>query len=257
MYPADIGNRLICVMPTSPVKSHPSTDLIDRTIASVRQQVGPDVLLIILADGVRPEQREMLKPYTQYVAELRRKYGRALNPFVMQFYEHKHQVGMLRWLFDKRPHLGPSIPSPHILFVEHDTPFTPDPIDWENVLSVLDGKAFEMIRFLYEGDIHPEHQYMVLGKEILGKDSVNKSVYIRTKQFSARPHVATWDFYKRALEQFSPWANSFVEDKMHSVCSEDPDNWPIGIYYPDPPRGRSFHLDGRAGEEKFEGNQVF
>jgi hypothetical protein len=44
---------------------------------------------------------------------------------------------------------------------------------------------------------------------------------------------------------------------MHGVVLDNPDVWRIGIYYPPPPRGRSFHLDGRQGDEKFEGKQVF
>lgn len=249
-YPSDISDRLVCVIPTSPVKSHPSTDMIEQTIASVRRQVGPDVFITILADGVRDEQREMLKPYHQHVAQLRRLFANNFHVFIMEFYGHKHQVGMMRWFM----RAGWSLKAkPHILFVEHDTPFTPDPIDWENVLDFLGRPGgLDMVRFLYEGDIHPEHRHMVIGTLVHGGQK-----FIRTKQFSARPHVATWDFYQRALAQFSLGANSFIEDRMHSVCQENPDDWRIGIYYPPPPRGRSFHLDGRQGEAKYDEKQVF
>jgi hypothetical protein len=251
MYPADIGNRLICVMPTSPVKSHPSTDLIDRTIASVRQQVGPDVLLIILADGVRPEQREMLKPYHLYVAQLRRTYGLSMSNFVMEFFLHKHQVGMLRWLIQKHMWAAAK-PKPHILLVEHDAPFTPDPIDWGNVLDLLDSKQFDVVRFLFEGDINEAHRHMA-GATINFKGMD----YVETRQYSARPNVATWDFYERALGRFSSNAVCFFEDLAHSFCQEEPEAWKIGIYYPPPPRGRSFHLDGRQGDAKYDERQVF
>lgn len=255
MHPENIADRLICVIPTSPVKSHPDTGLIDRTIASVRQQIGPNPLIMILADGVRAEQREMLKPYHTYVAELRRRYAGNMKYFVMEFFEHRHQVGMLRWVFRKGVGtLSRDEPSaPHILFIEHDTPLTPDPIDWEEICGLLDKRELDMVRFLYEGDIHPEHRHMLTGEVLF----TPKRSYPLTRQFSARPHVATWDFYRRALEQFSPQANSFIEDKMHSVCEADTEHWRIGIYYPDPPRGRSFHLDGRQGDSKFEDRLVF
>lgn len=249
-YPADIAERLICVIPTSPVKSHPSTDLIDQTIRSVRAQVGPNVLVIILADGVRPEQREMLKPYLSYVAQLRRTYGLDMHYFVMQFHEFSHQAKMLRWLLQKGMFALKN--RPHLFWLEHDTPMTLDPIDWGNVLDALDAKEFGLIRFLYEGRIHPEHEHLMMGTV-----QRNGQNYVRTKQFSARPHVATWDFYERMLAQFSPNALTFTEDLMHSVCQGDPDAWPMAIYYPDEPRGRSFHLDGRQGADKFEGKLVF
>jgi hypothetical protein len=169
----------------------------------------------------------------------------------MQFLEHKHQVGMMRWLFQKG--MFALRQKPHILFIEHDTPMTLDPIDWEEICSLLDKRELEMVRFLYEGDIHPEHKHLLTGEWLYTPNTA----YALTRQFSARPHVATWDFYERALAQFSPSANSFIEDKMHGVVLDDPEKWRIGIYYPPPPRGRSFHLDGRAGGDKFEGNQVF
>lgn len=251
MYPENIADRLICVIPTSPVKSHPDTGLIDRTIASVRQQIGPNPLIMILADGVRAEQREMLKPYHTYVAELRRRYAGNFQYFVMEFFNHLHQVGMLRWVFRKGIS-GLASRAPHILLCEHDCPFTPDPIDWGNVCAVLDAKRFDVVRFLFEGDIHAEHRHMA-GATI----SFNGMDYVETKQYSARPNVATWDFYERALLQFSPSANTFFEDKLHGVVLDNPAAWPIGIYYPPPPRGRSFHLDGRQGDSKFEEKLVF
>jgi hypothetical protein len=249
-YPADIADRLICVIPTSPVKSHPSTDLIDQTIRSVRAQVGPNVLVIILADGVRPEQRDMLKPYISSVAQLRRTYGLDMHYFVMQFLEHKHQVGMIRWLTQKGMFALKN--RPHIALVEQDAPFTLDPIDWGNCLDILDSKRFDVVRFLFEGDINAAHRHMA-GATINFKGMD----YVETCQYSARPNVATWDFYERALAQFSPNACCFFEDLAHSFCQEDPKAFPIGIYYPPPPRGRSFHLDGRQGAPKFDDKQVF
>lgn len=192
----------------------------------------------------------MLKPYHTYVAELRRRYAGNMKYFVMEFFEHVHQIGMMRWLFRKELRITST--GPHLLFQESDTPFTTDPIDWANVLDMLDSKRFEMLRFLFEGDIHPEHRHMAGATvNFKGMD------YVETRQYSARPHVATWDFYRRALEKFSPKANCFLEDKLHGTVLDNPEAWPIGIYYPPPPRGRSFHLDGRQGDPKFDDTQIF
>ena len=247
-----LADRLIVVIPTSPIRSHPSTDLIDRTIDSVRAQIGPDPFLVILCDGVRPEQMDLRDAYDRYVAELKHKYGGSMQNFVMRFYEHRHQVGMLRWFINVKAPWGQRKHPPHILFVEADCPLTPDPIDWQNVCDLLDSKRFDVVRFLFEADINVEHRHMA-GATI----HFNGMDYVETRQYSARPNVATWDFYIRALSRFSRDAVCFFEDYAHSFCQEEPLDWPIGIYYPPPPRVRSYHLDGRQGDEKFDGKQVF
>ena len=247
-----LADRLIVVIPTSPIRSHPSTDLIDRTIDSVRAQVGPDPFLVILCDGVRPEQMDLRDAYDRYVAELKRKYRSTMENFVMRFLDHKHQVGMLRWFINgKAPWNGRTV-KPHVLLVESDTPLLPEPINWDNVCGVLDSGRFDVVRFLFEGDINAAHRHMA-GATIDFKGQK----YVETCQYSARPNLATWDFYIRALAKFSPAALCFFEDLAHGFCQEDPNAWKIGIYYPDPPRARSFHLDGRQGDPKFDDTQIF
>jgi len=81
----------------------------------------------------------------------------------------------------------------------------------------------------------------------------------KTTQFSARPHVASVEFYEKLLARFSSNAKCFVEDYAHSVCQTDPwEEWRLSIYTP---RGanmkRSYHTDGRAGSAKFDETQVF
>ena len=61
--------EITVVIPTSPIPSHPSTAIIDETIASVRKQL-PDSRIIVTADGVRAEQVGMANNYFEYLVAL-------------------------------------------------------------------------------------------------------------------------------------------------------------------------------------------
>ena len=53
------------LIPTSPIPSHPSTEMIETTIASVKEQL-PDAPIIVMIDGIRPEQAELRPAYDEY-----------------------------------------------------------------------------------------------------------------------------------------------------------------------------------------------
>ena len=132
---------------------------------------------------------------------------------------------------------------------------------------MLTGKSPQMVRFHHESVIPEAHQHMMVGSYIYRNHVVARGIeFLTTCQFSARPHLATIDFYRRVLECFTPQAKTFVEDKMHGVCHEAYKlrgdagwrEWPIGIYAPaDGNLKRSYHLDGRAGGPKFDDQLVF
>lgn len=56
---------LTVVIPTSPIHSHPSTAIINQTIASIRNRTDADI--VITADGVRNEQRSYTDDYYEYL----------------------------------------------------------------------------------------------------------------------------------------------------------------------------------------------
>jgi hypothetical protein len=237
---------ITAIVITSPIPSHPSTAIIHETLQSIRYHL-PDCELLVLADGVREEEMDCRPDYMEFLSKLASDelfgYGKAM---LLASFEHRHQVGLMRRFFDH-------IRSPLLLFMEHDTPLTTDPIPWQNLCDVLLNTGVDYVRFNPEVQIHPEHMHLMLDK-----------IYpygvplMRTIQFHARPHLATKRFYERLLGKFTPGANCFIEDYAHSVCQvEGWDAWPLTIYAPDGNQKRSRHTNGREGSQKFDDRQVF
>jgi hypothetical protein len=201
-----------------------------------------------MIDGVRPEQRDFADRYYRYMRNLVMEpvfYHR--NVLFVPFAEFTHQVGMLRKVLE-------TIKTPLILFCEQDTPLVTDYVLPMKEISeaILSGDV-NSIRFLHEAHILEEHEYL------MGEKIKSHGVPLtKTIQFSARPHVASVEFYKKLLERFSPDARCFVEDKAHSICQTDPwDEWRLSIFTPNGNMKRSYHTDGRAGAAKFDDKQVF
>lgn len=246
-----VHDQVTVVMPTSPIKSHPSTEKIDKVIASVRNQL-PGVRIVVTFDGVRPEQEHMRANYEEYIRRFLAKYNNQnVYPIIME--EFSHQVGMAR---EALKHVA----TPVILYVEHDIAFWDDPIDWKSCINTITSGELDMLRFHFERAVPKVHQHMMVDKE-----PIELSVpVIRTFQWSQRPHLASTDFYRRILtDYFTPEAKSFIEDHMHGVVAdsyEQTKDWTkfkIGIYNPPGSIERAYHLDGREGEDKYDDRQIF
>lgn len=225
----------------SPIKSHPGTAVLEETISSVRHHL-PDSEIVLMFDGVRAEQEHMRAAYeeaTRRTLWLAKSWG-AVCPFV--FDRHLHQVGMLRAVLDE-------IRTPLMLFVEADTPLEKDPIDWATCCDLITSRKADVVRMYHESAVPPEHEYLM--REQRGD-------FLHTVQWSQRPHLASVEYYRRALEKyFTPEANCFVEDVMHGACQAWPDEHKLFIYTPEGGYRRSFHSDGRAGEPKWDDQQTF
>lgn len=243
-------NGITAIIPTSPSKLHPDTSIIEETIRNIRTHL-KDEEIIITFDGVRKEQEYLREQYQEYIRKvlwiINRQYK---NIIPLIFDTHTHQVGMMR---EALKH----VKTDKILYVEHDTPITPDlPIDFDSVCKMIDSKTADLVRFHFESFIPKEHESLIVSEpmELFGVD------YVKTIQWSQRPHVASVEFYHRILNHFSPNAISFIEDWIHSVVisaykTEQMQGWnrfKIWIYHP---KGgnikRSYHTDGRAGEDKY------
>jgi len=235
-----IGKPAITVVvPVSPIKSHPSTEILDETLESITHQL-PDARIIVTFDGIRPEHEHRRDDYEQFIERALRKHNNKIYPMI--FDEHTHQVGMLRASIKHC--------SKYILYVEQDTPFTTDYIDWQGCIADL--KRVDLIRFHFEAQIPEPHKYLMMGKV------QNSTVpLLRTKQYSQRPHITTKSFYEKVLLNFTPHAKSFIEDRMHSVAQQYPKEYRLAIYNPTGSIKRSYHTDGRAGEDKLDGTQIF
>lgn len=242
---------LTVVVPVSPIPSHPDTKVLDETLDSIRHHL-PDAEIVLTFDGVRAEQEHRRGDYERFIqAALWRADHAYGNVWPLIFEDHQHQTGMMRAVLDK---LDTSL----LMYVEQDAPLvTDEPIDFELITQfILDGHS-NLVRLHHEGRIPAEHEHMVHGDD---------GGFIRTSQWSQRPHVASVAFYRRIMAaHFSPGARSFIEDRMHGVVDEAyrVDGLPgwrqyaLHIYNPGQNLCRSYHTDGRAGEAKYDGTQVF
>lgn len=242
----DINYAMTIIIPTSPIPSHPSTEIIDQTIKSIRHHTAMDIIITI--DGVRPEQEHMRNDYIEYIRKLLWKCNFEYeNVMPILFDKHVHQSGMMKKALEY-------IKTPLLLYVEHDTPLVTDmEIDWEDVCStILQGKA-NVVRFHYEAQIPSEHEYLMLHDKDMPR-------YTATRQWSQRPHVAKTEFYRDVMKYFSENANCFIEDRLYTECERgDWETWRVCIYTPDGNIKRSLNLDGRGDDIKYdkEGQQIW
>lgn len=245
------SNYITAFVTTSPIASNPSTDIIEQTLHSIRCHL-PRSVIHILADHPRYAlSAEEKDRYAEFIGNLKFLLYRSYEPFMLhQFADFSHQVRMMRET------LMSGCKTPLLLFSEHDCPLVQIenlPIPWPKICRALDRGDVEFVRFLPEPQIHPEHQYLMRGMIYPLELPLMKTV-----QFSARPHVATRDWYLRVLGTFGASAQCFIEDGFYTHAVRDPwEKWKMAIYNPRGNAQRSLHLDGRAGAEKFDGTQVF
>lgn len=230
------------VLLTSPIPSHPSTEIIEETIRSIRFYTNAKIIIGI--DGVREEQKDMTQNYEEYIYKLLWKCNfEYKNVYPIVFDKHMHQSGMMREIL-------PLIETPLLLFMEHDTPLVTDlSINWSKILDSLVDK-YNLVRFHYEAFIPEEHKYLMVGAV---EDDFQKTI-----QFSARPHLARTDFYRRLMQRFSAQSNCFIEDRAYGQIVEEPwENWKMVIYHPEGVIKRSLNLDGRNGSQKYDSQQIW
>lgn len=244
----DLGVQdvLSVVIPTSPIPSHPSTEIISKTIESVRFHTGAPIYVTI--DGLRNEQQDRASEYDEYVRRLLWQCNFEYdNVIPLVFDTHVHQSGMMKEVLSQ-------ITTPLIMYVEHDTPLVTDrPIDWEYLTRVLMRGDARSIRFHYEETIPEPHEHLMIPDK-------DMPYLLATRQWSQRPHLSRTDFYKDAMRFFSDEANCFIEDFLYGVCvGADWDAWKLFIYSPVDELGfkRSLNLDGRADDVKYDDRQIW
>lgn len=245
-HPADTDptRNITVVIPTSPIPSHPSLDVITQTVLSVRAQL-PDAEIIITADQPRPELDHRADQYATYLQRLVWTANHTWrNVTVLVADEWRHQAGVAAAALDV-------VTTPLVLFVEHDTPLE-GVIPWRRLTEYVLGDDYRMIRLHYDASIHPEHEWLMVDDEPV--DDGSGVPIRRTLQWSQRPHLAGTDWYRRLLaDHFPDTARTMIEDRMHGIVETAPwDDWRLGIYQPaDGSIKRSGHLDGRQGDDKY------
>ena len=246
-YTADNVTVLVA---TSPIRSHPSTDIIQTTLDSIRR-VLPRSEIFIMIDGVRPEQEYLRAEYEQYIGRLlwmiNTEYTNILPVLAQEF---NHQSGMTRMAL-------PLVKTPNIMFVEHDTPLIGD-IDISSIIGAVNAGGVDLVRLHHETHVLVEHEHMMIDTSPI---QINGVGLMKTVQWSQRPHVASKAFYERILRNhFTENAKTMIEDVMHGVvhsaflnrAGAGWSDFRLWMYTPDVnDMKRSDNLDGRKDEEKY------
>lgn len=246
-----VGEEVTVIIPVSPIKSHPETNILEETIASVRHHL-PNSEIVITFDGVCKDQESMSKNYQEHIRRvlwLSRFWGK-VTPHI--FEDHVHQSGMMKEVID-------TIQTPIVLYVEQDTPLVIDQdIDIDLIKNKITSGDSNVIRLHHEAVIPKDHESMIIGSP--------EDCLLKTVQWSQRPHFASTAFYKRIMsEQFSTISRCFLEDLIHGRVLKDWyrfgeqgwNQWRLHIYYPGENIKRSYHTDGRAGSKKYDHNQIW
>jgi hypothetical protein len=230
-------NDITIVMPTSWLPSHPDTRVIDQTIADVRIHF-PDNEIIMQIDGLRSELADKKESYDEYKNRvLWKSLHEWKNVVPVIFDDHSHQSTMMTKTIDM-------IQTPLMIYIEGDAPLTPDmEIDWDSCISLIERKVAKTIRFHFESAIPKEHSHLMHGQT---------NGFVKTTQWSQRPHLTTVDYYRDVVLPNVPEL-TFIEDTFHGYVQDH--HWEhskLWIYHPnDGNIKRSYHIDGREGRRKF------
>lgn len=238
-------NDITVLMPVSPIPSHPSTEVIDEVIKSIRDRL-PHSEIIIMFDGLSSTTMQYKTQYEQFKQKMLLKINLDLENVVpLIFDKHEHQSGMTRVALNM-------VTTSTILFVEQDTPLHND-IPFKDLIEPIKSGYCNTIRFHFEASIPPEHEHLMLDKtpiNILGVP------FLRTRQWSQRPHLSSTHYYKKICKRYWDYKPRFIEHIMYGLIAEGGNNFDehrLHIYAPEGTLVRSKHLDGRRyGAEQYD-----
>lgn len=236
-------NDITVLIPICPMPSHPGTEVLDETIASIRERL-PNSEIILMFDGINPTLMHLKAAYEEYKQTMLWRINHEMNnvtPIV--FEEHKHQSLMLAEAIKL-------VRTPLILWSEQDTPLHNE-IPFEDIIPILETGYANLIRFHHEAQIHAEHEYLMLDPnpiEVLGQP------FVRTRQWSGRPHLATTKFYQEIIDKYWTDRPEFIEHRMYGIVVDgDYDEFRLHMYAPKGTYVRSKHTDGRRkGADQYD-----
>lgn len=228
-------SEIVVLIPTTAMPSQPSTEVIDRTLTSIRENL-PDSEIIVMFDGLKPDLLDKRPAYEEYIQRLLWK---------MNYEWH----GVIPLIFDQWSHQSlmtkqalTMVTTPFILFVECDAPLTGE-IPWNELMEVVRAGYANVIRFHHEAQIHPEHQHLMLDKK---PTTIMGVPLLRSRQWSGRPHLASTEFYRDIANRYWDSQPRFIEHIMYGLL--DTGGWEqfrLHIYAPKGTLVRSLHIDGR------------
>ena len=243
----ELGDLVSVVVPTSPIETHPSLDVLNETLDSVQERL-PGCDVIVGFDGVRPEQEKFADAYAEYTRRALTSFAydrRNVTPLLLRSWVH--QANVTRAMLDH-------VHTPTVLFVEHDCPLIGDVPFGDLAALVTSGEA-NVVRLLHEANVLEPHRYLMLDDSPRVLDGVPM---IGTVQWSQRPHLASTAYYRHLIRRyFGHGSRTMIEDVMHGVLQQSfrQGGWGMDrvfIYAPDGDMKRSTTTDGRGSEPKFD-----
>lgn len=237
-------SNITAIIPMVAIPSHPSSEVVDQTIENIRSRL-PDAEIILMFDGVPPQLMHLKGNYEKFTQEMLLKVNKMDGVTPLVFSEHHHQSLMTKKALE-------FVRTQLILWSEQDTPLH-DHIPFGDIEPVLLTGYANVVRFHFEAQIHPEHQYLMLDQkpiEILGVP------FLRTRQWSGRPHLATTKYYREIASKYWDDQPRFIEHVMYGVVVDGPyDEHRMHMYAPEGTLVRSLHTDGRRkGAEQYDPN---
>jgi hypothetical protein len=235
MQPDNVSDLITVVIPTSPIPAHPSTEILEKVIASIRVHL-PTAEIIIMCDGIRTGVEHRREQYTEYLQRVLWKCGhewQSVLPVVFQ--EHSQQAAMMKKVL-------PKIRTPLFLFCEHDTTLDDKVIDWTAITKLLMSGEANTVRLYWFAELHPEHLYLM--RERTGD-------FVKTIQWSSWPHISRVDFFARMLRQhfITDWPLVMIEKVLYGPVLGNPwDEYRTYIYCPQPDGIRFHHLNARLDQ---------
>lgn len=237
-----IDHLTTVLITTSPRPAHPSTEQVENTVLSVRYHF-PTAEILILCDGVRPEQQARKEAYSEFVLRVE---ALCLEKWqkvrLIVFPEWQHQA----WTIAKGVQ---QVETPLLLFTEDDQLLLPEPIPWHDMAALLLQGNVRLIRFMLEDSIKPEWQHLMLGPfQLSGVDTLLQ----KTVQWSQRTHIARADYYRSMIaKHLKPLDRCYLEDRLYGQCDDWEENR-LTIFTPTGKMARIWHSDGRLGEQKYD-----
>lgn len=241
---------LVTVSPTS--RPDRQAEILATTIASVRER-SPDTPMVIVCDGVRPEQAHLARSYGQLVHWITgaSRDWRAV-PLVLN--EWRHQALAARAALSM-------VRTSALLFMEQDTPLEGD-VPLDACAALVRTGQYDLVRFHHESEILEPHRHLMLDRtsravEVPGEQWVPVR---RTIQWSQRPHMAATARYRTWLATyFGSESRTCIEDVMHGVVQNawhahgEPgwEQFRLAMFAPHGNMRRSYHLDGRGDDEHY------
>lgn len=234
---------------SSPSPTHPSTEMLERVITSVRAYL-PDSEILVMLDGVAPMLESHSDDYEMYIHRVLWLCEHELSgvvPVILP--SHGHQTGSVTRTL-------PLVQTPYLMLLEHDFELFGD-IPVTDLLGLIREGEADVVRINMETAVEPAHLHMHIDKEPITVCGVPLQ---RTWQWSSRPHFASTAYYKQLADNhFRVTRPEYVESVMSSVCSvgwvnHGMNGWfrdRIVLYTPPGDQQRCRHLDGRSGDPSY------